>query len=93
VFYHSVEVLKMQDAHLLEGLRSDLVDVWVYFQREQETPGKERTRGSDRHYYIHVEGREEVANDHRVVYCGGGRSGWRRKACSSFCFDMHETCG
>ena len=53
----------MQDAHLLQGLRSDFFDVWVYFQREWETPGKERARGSVRHYYIRVEGREEVAND------------------------------
>ena len=83
----------MQDAHLFQGLRSDLFDVWEYFQRERETPGKERTRGSAQHYYIRVEGREKVANDHRVVYCGGGRSRWRRKACSSFCFNMHEARG
>ena len=31
----------MQGAHLLQGLRSDLFDVWVYFQREWETLGKE----------------------------------------------------
>jgi len=81
VFYQNVEMLQMQDAHLLEGLRSD---VWVYFQRERETPGKDRTRGSARHYYIRVEGREEVTNDNRVVDCGGGRSWWRREACSRF---------
>ena len=35
----------MQDAYLLESLRSDLFDVWVCFQRERETPGKRGREG------------------------------------------------
>jgi len=45
MFYLSVEVLQVQDSHALVGLGGDLFDVWVYFQRERETPSKERTRG------------------------------------------------
>ena len=62
MFYLSVEVLQVQDSHALVGLGGDLFDVWVYFQRERETPSKERKRGSARHNYICVEGRQEVAN-------------------------------
>ena len=62
MFYLSVEVVQVQDSHVSVGLGGDLFDVWVYFQREREAPGKEGTRGYAHHNYICVEGREEVAN-------------------------------
>jgi len=40
-------MLQTKDAHLLEGLRSDLFDVWVYFQQERETPGNLDERGRE----------------------------------------------
>ena len=41
MFYLSVEVVQVQDSHVSVGLGGDLFDVWVYFQREWETLGKE----------------------------------------------------
>ena len=41
---------------------------------------EERTRGSAWHNYICVKGREEVANDHRVVPVAGGAGGSGRRA-------------